>query len=67
MRRTLLLLGSMALVGPLSAALLLISGLGLQAAEAQPATTSSGTITAWGENSFGQTNVPAGLSGVTAS
>ena len=62
MRHTLLLLGSMALVGALSVALLLISGLGLQAVEAQTATTpSSGTVTAWG-----QTDIPAGLSGVTA-
>ena len=27
---------------------------------------SSGTVVAWGDNSFGQTNVPAGLNGVTA-
>src|SRR5215204_6724981 len=66
MRRTILLLGSMALVGALSAALLLISGLGLQAAEAQATTPSSGTVTAWGYNPYHQSSVPANLSGVTA-
>ena len=56
----------MALVGALSAALLLISGLGLQAAEAQATTPSSGTVTAWGYNPYHQSSVPANLSGVTA-
>ena len=66
MRRTIMLLGSVALVGALRGALLLISGLGLQAAEAQTATPSSVTVTAWGYNGDGQSSVPAGLSGVTA-
>ena len=67
MRRTLLMLGSMALVGALWGALLLISGLGQQAAEAQTATTPpSGTVTAWGNNSYSESSVPAGLSDVKA-
>jgi hypothetical protein len=67
MRRILLLLGSMALVGALSAGLFLISGLGQQAAEAQTTPPSSATLMAWGYNGQGQTNVPdAALNGATA-
>jgi len=53
-------------LGTLLGALYLVSGLGLQAAEAQTATTpSSGTATAWGYNGIGQSSVPEDLGGVT--
>jgi len=54
-----------ALVAALSAALLVVSGVGPGAAEAQTAQT-SGTVVAWGDNSYGQTNVPPNLTGVKA-
>jgi hypothetical protein len=67
MRRTLVLLAAMAaMVVGYAGALLPISGLGLQAAEAQTATRpSSGAVTAWGDNTYGQSDVPASLGGVT--
>ena len=53
-------------LGTLLGALYLVSGLGLQAAEAQTATTpSSGTATAWSYNGIGQSSVPEDLGGVT--
>ena len=54
-----------ALVAALSAALLVVSGVGPGAAEAQTAQT-SGTVVAWGDNSYGQTNVPPNLTDVEA-
>ncbi len=55
----------LALVAALSAALLVVSGVGQEAAEAQTAQT-SGTVVAWGGNGYGETNVPPNLTDIEA-
>ena len=53
------------LVAALTAALLVASGVGPGAAEAQTAQT-SGTVVAWGDNTYGQSDIPPNLTGVEA-
>jgi len=44
----------------------LLAALGVAVFLAAPLAHATGTVTAWGDNSYGQTNVPAGLSNVVA-
>lgn len=44
----------------------LLAALLLPLAAVQPVAAAPGTVVAWGDDYVGETNVPAGLSGVTA-